>query len=44
VSPSRGETACVLAAKTSVKEGDIPKIEGCMPVLDNASFYCYLLL
>ena len=39
VSPSKEEmpsrVACVLAAKTSVKEGDIPKIEGCMHVLDN---------
>jgi len=46
VSPSREEmpsrAACVLAAKTSVKEGDIPKIEGCMHVLDNLLFCCYL--
>ncbi len=48
VSPSKEEmpsqAACALAAKASVKEHDIPKIKGCMHVLDNASFYCYLLL
>jgi hypothetical protein len=35
-------SAWFLAVKTSAKEGDIPKIEGCMHLLDNLLFCCYL--
>jgi hypothetical protein len=48
VSPSKDEmpsrVACVLAAKTSVKEVDIPKIEGCMPCLTTCYFAAIYLL